>query len=243
MYLLTDSNNTLYSYDADVFEFYPGFPHPETADVHGTLAFGGELNIATLFLAYSYGIFPWYNHRSDPVIWWSPAPRFVIFPAKVKIAKSMRSYFNQQKYRVTYNHCFEAVMRQCEMIPRPGQDGTWINEDIIEAYTELHHLGFALSVEVWAGDQLVGGLYGVTLGKIFFGESMFSKSPNASKFGFISLANRLQQEGFTVIDCQQPTEHLKSLGGEFISKRSWFELLEKNRKYLIKKNIWFDEAS
>ena len=242
MYLLTDSNKNLFSYNADVFEFTRGFPHPETADVHGTLAFGGELDTATLFLAYSYGIFPWYNHRSDPVIWWSPAPRFVIFPAKVKVSKSMRSYFNQQKYQVTYNQCFGAVIRQCEMIPRPGQDGTWINEDIISAYTELHRLGLAVSVEVWSGEELVGGLYGVTLGKIFFGESMFSRADNASKYGFISLAYRLQEEGFTVIDCQQPTEHLKSLGGEFISKKHWYGLLAENRKFLLQKDIWFDNV-
>lgn len=238
--MLTDSNRNLYSYNTDVYEFTGGFPHPNTADVHGTLAFGGELDTLRLFLAYSYGIFPWYNHRSDPVIWWSPAPRFVIFPEKVKVSKSMRSYFNQQKYRVTYNQCFSVVMRHCEMIPRSGQDGTWINEDMIVAYTELHRLGLAISAEVWLGDELVGGLYGVKLGKIFFGESMFSKANNASKYGFISLASKLQEEGVSVIDCQQPTDHLKSLGGEFIPKKQWYGLLFENRKYLLKENIWVE---
>lgn len=217
------------------------FPHPATVDKSGVLSVGGIMNAKSIFTAYSFGIFPWYNHRFDPIFWWSPVPRFVIFPEKVKVHKSMRSFFNQGKYAVTYNHCFEAVIRHCEMVPRQGQQGTWINEDIIQAFYDLFQKGLVTSVEVWHDDLLVGGLYGVYTGKIFFGESMFSTMPNASKFGFISLARRLQAEGCMVIDCQQPTDHLRSLGGEFISKHVWFDLLAKNRNHILQQDVWVDE--
>ncbi|MBK9254602.1 MAG: leucyl/phenylalanyl-tRNA--protein transferase [Saprospiraceae bacterium] len=193
----------------------------------GILAIGGELSVERLLLAYCYGIFPWYN-ENEPVIWWCPDPRYVIFPSRVKVSKSMRSYFNQQKFRVTYNTAFETVIRSCQLVPRSGQDGTWINEDIVKNYSGLHELGFALSVEVWEGELLVGGLYGVNMGKCFFGESMFSLRSNASKFGFISLARKLEAEDYLVIDCQQPNPHLKSLGGEFISGKGFQNILRKN---------------
>ncbi|MFZ1703708.1 MAG: leucyl/phenylalanyl-tRNA--protein transferase [Saprospiraceae bacterium] len=214
------------------------FPHPSTINRYGILGVGGEMNVKALFVAYSFGIFPWYNYTHEPVIWWNPTPRFVVFPERVKVAKSMNVYFNQNKFRITYNTCFDAVIRQCEMVTRKGQNGTWINEEIIEAYTELHHRGMAESIEVWDGDHLVGGLYGVKLGKIFFGESMFSLVSNASKFGFISLAKKLQEQGFLVIDCQQPNPHLTSLGGEFIDKKTWHDLLAQNRKTILKEEVW-----
>ncbi|HMR89464.1 MAG TPA: leucyl/phenylalanyl-tRNA--protein transferase [Saprospiraceae bacterium] len=208
------------------------FPHPDAVKPSGIIAIGGDLSVERLLLAYHYGIFPWYN-ENEPIIWWCPRPRFVIFPDKVKVAKSMNSYFNQQKYQVTYNQHFEDIIRYCQHTPRHGQDGTWINEDIVQSYTKLHKLGFATSVEVWEGDQLVGGLYGVKLGKVFFGESMFSLKSNASKFGFITLARRLASEGFYVIDCQQPNPYLESLGGEFITGPIFQNILSKNRAEIL----------
>jgi len=203
------------------------FPHPESAKASGILAIGTDLSVDLLLLAYSYGIFPWYN-QNEPVVWWCPDPRYVIFPSRVKVSKSMRSYFNQNKFRVTYNKAFEAVIRSCQLVPRQGQDGTWINEDIVNNYTLLHELGYVWSVEVWEGDLLVGGLYGVNLGKCFFGESMFSLRSNASKFGFISLAKKLEAENYLVIDCQQPNAHLKSLGGEFITGSVFQSIMRNN---------------
>ena len=204
------------------------FPHPDAVKPSGILAIAGDLTTERLLLAYQYGIFPWYNDN-EPIIWWCPRPRFIIFPDKVKVAKSMNAYFNQGKFQVTYNQHFEDVIRYCQHAPRHGQEGTWINENIVQSYTQLSKLGFALSVEVWDGDQLVGGLYGVMLGKVFFGESMFSLKSNASKFGFITLARRLANEGFYVIDCQQPNAYLQSLGGEFIGGDHFQDILHKNR--------------
>lgn len=204
------------------------FPHPEAVKPSGILAIGSNLSIEQLLLAYHFGIFPWYNDN-EPIIWWCPRPRYVIFPDKVKVPKSMNAYFNQKKYQVTYNRHFTDVVRFCQLTPRNGQDGTWINDDIVLSYSRLHEMGFAMSVEVWDGDELVGGLYGVNLGKVFFGESMFSLKSNASKFGFISLARRLAEEGYVVIDCQQPNPYLQSLGGEFIPGNDFQEILQKNR--------------
>jgi len=204
------------------------FPHPDKVKPSGILAVSGDLSLERLLLAYHYGIFPWYN-ENEPIIWWCPKPRFVIFPDKIKVAKSMNSYFNQAKFQITYNLHFEDVMRFCQLMPRQGQKGTWINDDIVTSYSELHHQGYALSVEVWDGDELAGGLYGVILGKVFFGESMFSLKSNASKFGFISLARKLAMEGYAVIDCQQPNPYLQSLGGEFISGEDFQGILRKNR--------------
>lgn len=204
------------------------FPHPETVRPSGILAMGGDLSADRLLLAYHFGIFPWYNNN-EPILWWCPKPRYVIFPEKVNVPKSMNSYFNQKKYQVTYNKHFSDVVRFCQYTPRNGQDGTWINDDIVHAYNKLHESGNAMSVEVWEGGELVGGLYGVDLGKIFYGESMFSLKSNASKFGFISLARKLALEGYVVIDCQQPNPYLQSLGGEFITGDDFQTMLRKNR--------------
>jgi leucyl/phenylalanyl-tRNA---protein transferase len=215
---------TLYYYlDTNI-----SFPHPNVVKPSGILAISGDLSIDRLLCAYHFGIFPWYNDN-EPIIWWCPQPRFIIYPDKVKVAKSMHSFFNQKKYHVTYNQHFTDVVRFCQFAPRNGQQGTWINDDIVKAYTQLQLLGFAMSVEVWEADVLVGGLYGVTLGKVFYGESMFSLKSNASKFGFISLARRLASEGFYLIDCQQPNPYLQSLGGEFISGEQFQSYLRKNR--------------
>lgn len=200
------------------------FPHPSTAMDDGLLAVGGTLSRERLLLAYTYGIFPWYN-PGESILWWHPDPRFVIFTDSIKVSKSMRSYFNKEKYRVTFDTCFQDVMLQCKTVPRDGQQGTWISGEFIDAYTDLHEIGLGHSVEVWEGDELIGGLYGVSLGNVFFGESMFSKRSNSSKFALITLAKILRRRGFSIIDCQMPTDHLKSMGGEFISRKQFLHLL------------------
>lgn len=204
------------------------FPHPAVVNREGILGIHGDLSVERLLLAYNYGIFPWYN-EGDPILWWCPSPRFVIFPEKVKVAKSLRTYFNNNKYQVTYNQSFSDIIQFCRYAPREGQSDTWITDAIVESYIDLHYRGFATSVEVWENEILVGGLYGVQIGKVFFGESMFSLKSNASKFGFVSLARKLHQDGFMLIDCQQPNAYLTSLGGEFISGREFHSVLQKNR--------------
>ncbi len=204
------------------------FPPADLADPNGILAVGGDLSVGRLLTAYRKGIFPWFN-PDDPIIWWSPDPRFVLFPDELKIHKSMRPYFNQKKFNVTFDHNFEGVMRACQTQRRSRQQGgTWITEDMIEGYYNLHQQGYAHSVEVWKGEELVGGLYGIALGKIFFGESMFAKVSNASKFGFITLVQELKKKGFELIDCQQETGHLGSLGARAIPRQKFIELLEIN---------------
>ncbi len=203
------------------------FPQPQHADADGIIALGGDLSVERLLVAYTNGIFPWYN-KGNPIIWWNPDPRFVLFPDKLKVAKSMRPYFNQKKYQVTFNQQFDQVIRSCGKTPRKGQNGTWITDDMIAAYTQLHKLGWVHSVEVWDKEQLVGGLYGLWIGDVFFGESMFSLAPNASKFGFISWVRLLQQKGVKLIDCQQETKHLASLGAESISRAQFLNLLKQH---------------
>jgi len=204
------------------------FPPSDLANEDGILAVGGDLSTERLLLAYSQGLFPWFN-PDDPILWWSPDPRFVLYPKNLKVAKSMRPYFNQKKFTVTYDTRFEEVMRACQQQYRKGQmGGTWISEEMIESYTQLHELGFAHSVEVWQGAEMVGGLYGISLGKVFFGESMFAKVSNASKFGFISLVRKLVELDFWLIDCQQRTQHLESLGGEFIGRVEFLNFMKKN---------------
>lgn len=213
------------------------FPHPANANVDGLLAAGGDLSPERLLLAYSWSIFPWYN-EGDPILWWSPDPRFVLYPDELKVSKSMRSYFNQNKFQLTYDQAFDQVISACSQIPRHGQLGTWITADMLAAYKKLHQLGYAHSVEVWDKDELVGGLYGIALGRVFFGESMFARKSNASKFGFISLVRRLKAEGFKLIDCQQETPHLASLGARSIPREDFLELLEENRQLKTQAGSW-----
>ena len=200
------------------------FPDPLRSNGDGPACFGGDLSPERLFAAYRLGFFPWFA-EGEPILWWHPNPRFVLYPADLKVSKSMRPYFNQQKYRVTYDQQFQRVMEECRELYRPGQWGSWITDELIDGYVGLHALGIAHSVEVYEGDELVGGLYGLALGRVFFGESMFFKRPNASKFGFISLVRRLAERGYRLIDCQQETKHLKSLGGRAIPRAEFVEQL------------------
>jgi len=214
------------------------FPPAELANEDGIIALGGDLSVERLLSAYSNGIFPWFNNN-DPFIWWSPDPRFVLYPADLKVSKSMRPYFNQKKFQVTVDREFETVMRNCQQVKREGQGGgTWITESMIEGYVNLHKAGYAHSVEVWKDEVLVGGLYGVGLGKVFFGESMFSKASNASKFGFISLVRKLVELDFDLIDCQQKTQYLGSLGAKEIPRKDFLEHLASNKEKPTLKGDW-----
>ena len=206
------------------------FPSPHLASEDGILAVGGDLSPERLLLAYRHGIFPWYN-PGEPILWWSPDPRFVLYPSELRISKSMRPYFNQQKFKVTYDLAFAEVMKACQVRTaekerRQRSIGSWITREMLAAYIQLHEMGYAHSVEVWDKEQLVGGLYGLAIGKIFFGESMFTKVNNASKFGFIQLVRKLEADHFALIDCQQETRHLASLGARSISRNTFIRELE-----------------
>lgn len=203
------------------------FPPPETAldNPNGLLAAGGDLSPERILVAYRHGIFPWFN-PGDPILWWSPNPRTVIYPNQFHISKSLRKALKKGIYYVTFDNCFEDVMRACAA-PRTYADGTWIDEDIIAGYTELHRRGYAHSVEVWQENQLVGGLYGMALGKVFFGESMFSRASNASKFGFAYLVRQLSQWNFELIDCQIANDHLFTLGAVEIPREEFQKILVK----------------
>ena len=201
------------------------FPPVEKANSEGILAIGGDLSVERLLYAYESGVFPWFS-QGDPIVWWSPDPRFVLYPEKIKVSKSMKQLFKKQAFRVSFDTCFEEVITNCSSIKRKGQYGTWITDELKVSCLKLHELGYAHSVEVWHESDLVGGLYGVALGKCFFGESMFSKMSNASKYGFITLTKILQEKGFKIIDCQVHTNHLESLGAEFIRRWQFMEELE-----------------
>ena len=204
------------------------FPDVEESTEEGIVAVGGDLSVERLILAYSRGIFPWYSSDRSPILWWSPDPRFVLFPENLIVSKSMRPYFNQNKFKVTWDQNFEDVIKNCQKIDREDQPGTWITSKMLAAYIQLHKKGYAHSVEVWLENELVGGLYGISLGKVFFGESMFAKVSNASKFGFISLVNQLKQKGFLLIDCQQETKHLESLGANAIKRKDFIDIINDN---------------
>jgi leucyl/phenylalanyl-tRNA--protein transferase len=205
------------------------FPDPKDWN-DDIISIGGNLSPGLLLSAYEQGIFPWYN-PNDPVIWQSPDPRCVIFPDKLHISSSMRKIFKSGVFNITYDENFDGVIRGCSEIPRRKQNGTWISDDIIEAYTELHRLGWAHSAECWQDGELAGGCYGVLLGRGFCGESMFSKKPNASKAAFLSLAKIMFEHGVGFIDCQVPTDHLKSLGGEVVARKDFLGLLKEYRVY------------
>lgn len=203
------------------------FPPVEMATPEGIIAIGGDLGMDRLLLAYRSGIFPWYS-EGEPIVWWSPDPRFVLFPDKLRVTKSMQSVLNNGSFRFTINRAFSKVLQHCKTITRQGQEGTWITPAIEQAYTKLHDLGYAHSAEAWMNGELVGGLYGIRLGNVFFGESMFSKVSNASKFAFINYVRQLQKEKVTLIDCQVYTAHLESLGAKMIERNTFMTLLAEN---------------
>jgi leucyl/phenylalanyl-tRNA--protein transferase len=215
------------------------FPHPLLCDHDGLLAFGAEPTTDRLLLSYQFGIFPW-NGPEDPILWWYTHPRLILKPSEVVIAKSMRRYFTQGIFRCTFDTEFETVIRKCRKKIRNGQDSSWITDEIEESFIELHNMGYAHSVEVWQEDNLIGGLYGVALGHVFFGESMFADVSNASKFGLIKLCQYLEHNDYWMIDCQQATEHLKSMGGQLISKDAFFSQLKKNALHQTKNKKWTD---
>lgn len=202
------------------------FPEPELSEDDGLLAIGGDLSLERLIVAYCNGIFPWYNNN-EPILWWCPKPRFIIIPEEVKISKSMKKIIKRDEFRVTFNNDFKGVISNCKSIREINDEGTWINDDMKNAYINLFNNGYAMSVETYSDGELVGGLYGVKIGKCFFGESMFSKVSNASKIALIKLAEKLHNEGFIFIDCQMHTKHLESMGGKFVDWNVFKELLVK----------------
>lgn len=202
------------------------FPPVHLAEPDGLLAMGGDLSPERLHLAYRNGIFPWYE--GDTILWWCPHPRFVLFPEELKISKSIKPLLNRDEFEFTVNKDFASVIHYCKNTKRPGQDGTWITDYVEKAYIKLYKLGIAHSAEVWKDGKLVGGLYGVKMGKVFFGESMFSLVSNASRFAFIKYVQLLKQEGIKLIDCQVYTEYLESLGARMIDREEFITLLQKH---------------
>jgi len=201
--------------------FFPPLRH---ASPEGIIAIGGDLSPERLMLAYRSGIFPWFE-EDEPILWWCPPERMVLLFPELKVSKSMRNILNRNMFTVTFNTAFADVIANCRSIKRDGQNGTWITPEMTEAYCKLHALGHAKSVEVWKDGELVGGLYGIDLGHIFCGESMFSKVPNASKVAFIALAKKLENENYRLLDCQVHNDHLESLGAREIFREDFLEIL------------------
>ncbi len=200
------------------------FPPVSDALEDGLLAMGGDLNPERLILAYQKGIFPWFD--GDVPLWWSPDPRFVLKPNELKVSSSMKSVLKKGYFSLTTNQAFAQVINECRNKERKGQDGTWIGNEIVDAYTKLHHMGYAHSAETWCKGQLVGGLYGIKMGQLFFGESMFAHQSNASKYAFINYVELLKKEGIVLIDCQVYTPHLESLGAGMIDRQAFLKYLE-----------------
>ena len=202
------------------------FPPVHLAEKDGLLAMGGDLSPERLLLAYQSGIFPWYSE--PPILWWCPDPRFVLFPGELKISKSLRPLLNRNAFEFTTNKAFAPVIQHCKKVERPDQDGTWISNEIVAAYCKLYELGYAHSAEVWLNGELVGGLYGIRLGNIFFGESMFSLVSNASKYAFTKYVQLLKAEGVQLIDCQVYTQYLESLGARMIDRELFLSFLKEH---------------
>ena len=200
------------------------FPSPEQASAEGIVAVGGDLQPERVMLAYRKGIFPWFE-SDDFLLWWSPDPRMVLFPDRLKVSKSMRTVLRKKQFEVTFNKAFDQVVEACAKVKRFGQNGTWITPGLMEVYSTIHTQGHAHSVEVWEEGSLVGGLYGIDLGTVFCGESMFSKSSNASKVALIFLVKELKKNKYELIDCQVPTQHLASMGAEPISRTEFLTFL------------------
>jgi leucyl/phenylalanyl-tRNA--protein transferase len=202
-------------------------PSPELADPDGLLAIGGDLSAERLILAYKMGIFPWFNEE-DEILWWSPDPRFVLFPDDLHVSRSMKKLLDKKVFTINYDKDFAAVIHACKTVRRKEDPGTWITDDMEKAYNQLHRMGIAHSVEAWNEGKLVGGLYGLRIGKMFFGESMFSIESNASKYAFISLVNKLKTEGIVLIDCQVANDHVRSLGANEIPRTDFLKILREN---------------
>lgn len=202
------------------------FPNPEEADEEGLLAVGGDLSVKRLMHAYRSGIFPWYE-EGQPILWWSPNPRMVLFLDNFKVSKSLQKTIDKKKFNVTFNTCFSEVIKNCSDIKREGQPGTWITSEMKKSYIKLNELGFVISVEVWLENELVGGLYGINLAekKVYCGESMFSKISDASKVGFYYLVKKLKEKNYKLIDCQMYTSHLESLGAIEIPRGEFLKIL------------------
>lgn len=201
------------------------FPPVSEADAEGLVAIGGDLSSERLMLAYHSGIFPWYSD-DEPIMWYCPNPRFVLFPDKLYVSRSMRSVLRKEEFKVTYNEDFTGVINSCKKMQRSGQDGTWITEEMVDAYISLHKLGHAQSVEVWKDNELVGGMYGIHLGSVYCGESMFSTVSNASKVGLILFIQKFKEEGGQLYDCQAYTDHMASMGAELIDRNEFLKYLD-----------------
>lgn len=212
------------------------FPPPHLARSDGLLAVGGDLSPDRLLLAYRKGIFPWYSE--DPILWWSPDPRLVLFPRDLKVSKSLKKIISQSRFRITADLAFAEVIRRCADSPKRHHEGTWIVDDMIQAYCRIHRSGFAHSVEAWYEGELVGGLYGVSLGSCFFGESMFAEVSNASKVAFVALVDLLKKMAVTIIDCQVTTDHLIRFGATEIPRRRFLAELEKALEAPTKRGSW-----
>lgn len=213
------------------------FPGVEHADEHGIIALGGDLRPKRLLAAYSLGIFPW-PHENLPLLWFCPDPRFVLKPEQIIIKRSLKKALKKSKLNIKADHNFLAVIKSCQSVSRPGQDKTWISKDIIDGFYKLFKLGYAHSIEAYDDEKLVGGLYGISIGSIFFGESMFYTQSNASKLCFLSLAAHLQVWGFTLIDCQAHTEHLSGFGASFMKRDDFLEELRQSHKMPTRKGPW-----
>jgi len=200
------------------------FPPVHLAEPDGLLAIGGDLRPERLLLSYRSGIFPWYSE--EHILWWCPDPRFVLFPDDLKINKTTRTQLSENEFEFTINKVFPAVIRNCKKIERPGQQGTWITDEVEKAYTTMHELRYAHSAEAWKNGELVGGLYGIKMGKVFFGESMFSKQSNASRYAFTKYVEILKDEGIRLIDCQVHTDYLESMGAKMIERKEFIDLLQ-----------------
>ena len=200
------------------------FPPAETAEPDGLLAIGGDLTTERLLLAYKNGIFPWYE--GEHILWWCPDPRFVLFPDEIKISRTTRSIIDSGEFEFSINKAFSQVIHECKKIPRPGQEGTWITDEVEMAYNQMHELGHAHCAEVWKNGELAGGLYGIKIGKVFFGESMFSRASNASKVAFSLFVGQLKKEGIQLIDCQVYTKYLESFGARMISRSDFLKQIK-----------------
>jgi len=217
----------------------PIFPHPRFSDPDGLLAVGGDLSLERLILAYSQGIFPWYS-PGNPILWWSPDPRLVLFPEELHVPRSLRRVLNKKRFKVTIDQAFEQVINMCAKVRRSDGYGTWLVPEMIEAYIRLHKQGLAHSFETWQKDRLVGGVYGVSLGQAFFGESMFYLVPNASKVALVHLVFYLRKKSFHFLDCQQTTHHMLRFGAREISRNEFLQRLKQALQYPTRRGKWGD---